>query len=167
MGLKPHLVKYLWTACIRPVILYGSHLWAGNITKTNADKLKRLNRLALLGFSHVHKGTPTASLEIIYDVPPIHLVALELGFSATDRILKASRVSWSGIGTRKKGHLLALQEKKPDLPPGASDLDNTFTHSWDVKALISQLPAKPTLKHAPKSTLMALKWRAEQDVASV
>ena len=125
------------------VILYGSHLWAGNITKTNAEKLKRLNRLALLGFSKVHKGTPTASLETIYDVPPIHLVAMELGFSATDRILKATKVSWSGVGPRKKGHLLAIQERKPDLPNGASDLDNTFTHNWETKALISQNPAAP------------------------
>ena len=40
MGLKPYLVRYLWKACIRPVILYGSHLWAGNISQTNKDKLK-------------------------------------------------------------------------------------------------------------------------------
>ena len=143
-GLQPRLVRYLWLACIRPVILYGSHVWVKHIGPDLIAKLKRLNRLAMLGMGHCHKGTPTAALELLLEVPPIHLAAEELAFSASDRIQRAMVSVWDGIGsTGRKGHLRALHDSKPTVDGDEPQLDYTIQTNWGLKAKVSTLPAKP------------------------
>ena len=72
-GPKPELMKWLWTAVIRPMISYASIIWGKGIKTHLKAKLRSLQRLALLCLGHVRRGTPTAGLEVITDTMPIDL----------------------------------------------------------------------------------------------
>ena len=74
-GPKPRLKKWGFTGMALPILTYGAMIWGHVInTKTHKDNLRRLNRLA-----GVRKSNPTRALEIIYDLPPLHLVIMRAG----------------------------------------------------------------------------------------
>ena len=86
-GPDPKKIKYLYTGIIRPAITYGSLIWHRAVeTNVAKDKLKRLNRLAMLTMAHVRKATPTDSLEVIYDLPPLDLMIKEMAAKAFVRL---------------------------------------------------------------------------------
>jgi ribonuclease HI len=73
-GLRPGVVHWLYTAVIRPVIAYGSLVWWPKGLQTTAQqKLTKIQRLACLGITGAMKTTPTAALEALLDLPPLHL----------------------------------------------------------------------------------------------
>ena len=140
-GLRPHLVAHIWLTCIRPVLLYASHVWAANPTKGIKTLLHKTTRLALLPIAHAHKGTPTAGLEIIHGVTPLHIKAKELAFAAHDRITRFLKPSWSGLGVgHLRGHLFRLSKLKPE-PPDSNPPDITMHVNWTIKAKISATQA--------------------------
>ena len=125
-GLRPHLMSYVWKTCIRPIILYGCHVWAHKLNKTTQTTLQNLERQALLLISPVHRGTPTAALQIIHQSKPLHLQALE--------------TAGSGLGLNgSKGHLLSLASRKPNIP--VSTPETILVQNWTNKANISKVPS--------------------------
>ena len=71
-GLSVQKLKWMYDAIIRPMVCYGSIVWANRISPTNRF-LMRVQRLALLMMGSFLKSTPTAGLEIIFSIPPLHL----------------------------------------------------------------------------------------------
>ena len=59
-------MKWIWTSIVSPTMLYACHTWAKRITERQRTILSKINRLALLGIAPVHRGTPTAGLEMSY-----------------------------------------------------------------------------------------------------
>jgi hypothetical protein len=60
------------------MLTYGSAVWGHAEQKTiMRDKLRKLQRLGLTAITYVHKDTPTMGLELIYDLPPLHLRIME------------------------------------------------------------------------------------------
>ena len=59
----------------------GAHMiWGHTINnKTTQEKLRRLNRLACNTIAAVRKSNPTRALEIIYDLPSLHLIIMKTG----------------------------------------------------------------------------------------
>jgi ribonuclease HI len=73
-GLKPAIVKWLYTAVIRPTILYGAVIWWGAVeTQAAQDALGRVQRLACLCITGAMSTTPTAALEVITGLLPLDL----------------------------------------------------------------------------------------------
>jgi ribonuclease HI len=73
-GLKPKLTLWIYTAIIRPIISYGSIAWWEKVSqKTAQDKLNKLQRLACLATLGASKSSPTNALELLLDLPPLHL----------------------------------------------------------------------------------------------
>lgn len=72
-GPRPSLTATMYRAAIRPFLLYGSVVWASRLTVALRNKLKQLNRLALLCIAPVLHGMPTAGLEVVYSVEPLDL----------------------------------------------------------------------------------------------
>ena len=86
-GPDPKKIKYLYTGIIRPTITYGAIIWHKAVeTNIAREKLKKLNRLAMLTMAHVRRATPTDGLEIIYDLPPLDLVIKEIAAKAFVRL---------------------------------------------------------------------------------
>lgn len=79
--------KWLWEGIIRPQLTYGCIIW-GMSAQSNywISKLGLLQRLAMLQMGHVRKSTPTATMEIMYGIPPLHLEIKRLAIMGCFRI---------------------------------------------------------------------------------
>jgi hypothetical protein len=59
---------------IRPVLTYGSTVWwlrvRYNVSRTEISKIERLACLAITG---VMKTSPTAAMEVLLGLPPLHV----------------------------------------------------------------------------------------------
>lgn len=73
-GLSPKITLWLYTAIIRPMFCYGSVVWwtRSNLT-TMVSKLQSFQRLACMAITGCMRTTPTAALEVIIGLPPLHL----------------------------------------------------------------------------------------------
>ena len=61
---KPSMIKWIYTAMIRPIMLYARVSWAGGLNKKYLErKLTNVQRLACLMISSVFPGTPTGAPE--------------------------------------------------------------------------------------------------------
>ena len=69
-GVRPALMKWIWTSIVTPIMLYVCHVWAKRVRMRQKLIINQIYRLALLGIAPVHRGTPTAGLEVIYGIPP-------------------------------------------------------------------------------------------------
>ena len=74
-GLRPRLLIWAYRAIVRPMLTYGSLVWA-KVTRNPKvkEKLKKLQRLALLVMGHFRKSTPTAGLEVMTFTTIKHLL---------------------------------------------------------------------------------------------
>ena len=106
------MLKWAYTAVVRPTITYASHIWANNLTEVNKKKLKAVNRLACLMMGKVQKSTPTAGMEVIFNLEPYEVVLEKHSIMTFFRISNQIRRFWTGIGkVKRKGHLLTLENK--------------------------------------------------------
>lgn len=73
-GFKPHVMKWLYTAVIRPKICYGSLVWWPAVKKVSVSrKLASLQRLACLAITGVMRTTPSIALNVLLGVPELSL----------------------------------------------------------------------------------------------
>ena len=110
-GPKPRITKWAYTGIVRPSLIYGSIVWAGTAQKPRiVKKLKQLQRLALVMIAHVRKSTPTAALELIYNIPPLDLFIRESALKTIARI----GLSQEWVSTHSLGHQGLLWSDLPD-----------------------------------------------------
>ena len=68
-GIKPSMMKWIYTAMIRPIMSYACVSWAGGLNKKYlVRKLTKVQRLACLMISSAFPGTPTGDLEILLNI---------------------------------------------------------------------------------------------------
>jgi hypothetical protein len=72
---KPIYTRWLYEGVIIPMLTYGSAVWGSHSAESHnlQKKLRSLQRLGLTAITFVRQGTPTMGMELIYDLPPIHL----------------------------------------------------------------------------------------------
>ena len=102
-GPKPKLIRWAYTGIVRPALTYGCVVWAKAVRKLpqkDKDKLRSLQRLALVQIASVRRSTPTSALEFIYNVPPLDIHIWELAQKTATRININPR--WYSSG--EKGH---------------------------------------------------------------
>ena len=92
-GLKPKIVRWIYTTLVRTMISYGSVIWwERTITTGNKAKLQKIQRLAEICITGALKTTPNASLNIICDLKPLHIHIIEEAMKSYIRI--ASWEAW-------------------------------------------------------------------------
>lgn len=118
-GPKPKLLRWAYTGMVRPIVLYASMVWAHEANNPAIETaLRRLNRLALNTIVKIPRSTPTRTVEIILDVPPLHLVALKEGLAAYQRLKPILSLQWEGVYqnlTHSTSHLKAWEVISNDL----------------------------------------------------
>ena len=73
-GLTPKVVHWLYTSVVRPVFSYGAVAWWVKAQdSTSASKLNHLQRLGLLAMTGAMSTTPTAALECLCGLQPLHI----------------------------------------------------------------------------------------------
>jgi len=106
-GPTPLLTRWLYTAIIRPQISYAAHVWANTINIQKIDKISRnIQRWALKQIGLFREKTPTAGLEIIAAIPPLHIHLQETALNTIAR-LRYTNVYFHKART---GHLNKWQE---------------------------------------------------------
>ena len=87
------------------MVLYGAHVWAHRTTKKQIQTLRTCNRKALLLLAPVHRGTPTRAAEVMLDITPLHIKAVENCLAADDRVKQSIQQTWQPKKRGGTGHL--------------------------------------------------------------
>ena len=68
-GPPPIQMRWILTGMIRPMLTYGSLVWAQQAQKLEKvqSALRKVQRLAMITMGHFRRSTPTAGLEVIMD----------------------------------------------------------------------------------------------------
>ena len=110
-GPSNHLLELAY----RGMLAYVSIAWHTRLKNQNVTtKLKQLNRLAMLLLTQgVYRSTPTKSMEILLNYPPLHMVLEAEASKALVRVKGKIKLKWDGIGYgNKRGSLLMLKNNQ-------------------------------------------------------
>ena len=73
-GISPKMMMWMYTAIVRPMLTYGSFIWYKEAEKTSFRiKLNKIQRLACVLTTGAIRTTPTAALEALLNLPPLHI----------------------------------------------------------------------------------------------
>ena len=87
-GVHPRYIFWIFNAIIKPIFLHGVIVWwKFSEPDDNQRYLSRLNRLASSIMTNAFKTTPTAALEYLLDLPPIHLTIQMAALNTCYRLL--------------------------------------------------------------------------------
>ena len=96
-GPKPHLMRWVYRCVVRPMILYGSVVWAHEAKRPkNVKLLRHVNRMAMCTYTKFPRSTPTQMLEIATDTFPLHTYLVKEALCAFIRLLPLMRLGWEG-----------------------------------------------------------------------
>ena len=118
-GIKPSMVKWIYTAMIRPIMSYACVSWAGGLNKKYlVRKLTKVQRLACLMISSAFPGTPTGALEIFLNITPIEEFLLAEAVRGSYRITVSGLWHVNPIGSfgKTKSHVDVCNEARKFLP---------------------------------------------------
>jgi retron-type reverse transcriptase len=77
-GLSPKLIYWSYRTIIRPIITYAALIWWPKMNqKIASERLSKVQRLACLGITGAMPTCPTAALEAMLDLPPLHLQVIK------------------------------------------------------------------------------------------
>ena len=92
---SPIYTRWLYTSAIVPMMSYGSAVWIKAIDEQGIrEKLSSLQRMGLLSITPVRRGTPTASLELLYNIPPLHILLRERAEMTFLRLGSLQQTHW-------------------------------------------------------------------------
>ena len=105
-GPKPNLIRWIYTAIVRPRIAYASISWGHTLKlEGRKDMLNKLNRLAAAMITPVRRSTPIKALEIIYDLIPLHLFCQQEALASMHRNSEVTNLKWLGQSKTCKSYI--------------------------------------------------------------
>ena len=73
-GLQPKQTEWLYKGTVRPILTYGSTVWINSLEKNCTNKtLEKIQRTACLMITGAMKSTPTAGMEALLNMTPLHI----------------------------------------------------------------------------------------------
>ncbi|XP_046811157.1 uncharacterized protein LOC124420850 [Lucilia cuprina] len=110
-GLSPNIVKWMYTAIVRPILTYGSLVWwTSTKKKFVVDQLYKVQRSACIGITGAIRTSPSEALNTILHILPIDLHIMTI--SACSAVRLNSSGSWI---SRTYGHAKILSLLPPIL----------------------------------------------------
>jgi len=71
---NPSILRWMQTIMIRPIITYGAAAWYNKIRQGTARQtLSKIQRLACLCITGAIRPCPTAAMQVMLDLTPLHL----------------------------------------------------------------------------------------------
>ncbi|XP_050309135.1 uncharacterized protein LOC126745359 isoform X3 [Anthonomus grandis grandis] len=132
-GLSPKMVHWMYTTMVRPIITYAAPIWWHAAEKrTVIQILNKTQRIACLGITGAMSTTPTAALENLIGLSPLHLVVRAEAITGAKRLLSNGATILS-----KDGHN-ALFDKIQDLGRLALRTDRTKVTYLDKPFIIKE-----------------------------
>jgi ribonuclease HI len=91
-GLKPDSVKWIYDMIVCPIITYGSVAWwSGSESAAAKATLGKINRMVCVAISGCMRSAPTASLEMLLGIAPLHLRIEAEAVISTGRLRRLGR----------------------------------------------------------------------------
>ena len=99
-------MKWVYTGIIRPRITYGAMIWSHcKKSKTMIKQLYNINRAACMMITSTTRTTPQASLELLYNIPPLDIYLKEIGLATYVRLQSQLDKLWATATTFSQPHL--------------------------------------------------------------
>jgi len=90
-GLSPKILHWIYTAIVRSRLSYASLIWWPRCRiSTVQQQLSKMQRLALTGITGAMKTAPTAALEVIMNIEPLHVHIEAKARSTALKMIKTS-----------------------------------------------------------------------------
>lgn len=136
-GLKPKVVRWLYTAIIRPILFYGSNVWH-HMTKINRVKmdLEHVQRMVLMGITGVMKSTPTKALEVLMSILPVDLFTEQEAMVTAIRLKNAN--CWKDSTNGHSTILNLYKEIIPELTMQSDKCTPQYIFDKNFKVTIPQ-----------------------------
>jgi len=103
-GMSPRIVNWIYTAVVKPILLYAVALWCKQRILT---PLKKVQRKAALCISGALRTTPNEALNTILNLPSLDLAGMERAESAAIRLRDTGQ--WEA---KIYGHAKIIQHDK-------------------------------------------------------
>ena len=114
-GLNPKTTHWVYTSIVRPLLTYGSVVWATGLDKKgNKLILTRIQRLACKMITGSMHSTPTAGMEILLGLRPIEIELKAAALSTCIRLVRAGH--WLSDNQVTKSHTKRLNEIRENIP---------------------------------------------------
>ena len=98
-GLSPRIINWLYTMMVRPIVTYAAIVWWTKTTQTStALKCEKLQRMVCLAITGAMRTCPTAAMEKIIGLTPLHLHIQEVAACCLLRINTTHRPPSNTIG---------------------------------------------------------------------
>lgn len=74
-GCNPYILRWMYTMMVRPIITYGAIAWGKRANLITARKeLEKIQRLACVCITGSMRSCPTAAMEVLLELTPLHIV---------------------------------------------------------------------------------------------
>jgi len=129
-GFKPHTMRWIYNAIIRPAISYGATIWInGTKTKTNQTKLGRIQRLSNIMVTGALPSTPGTALDIITNTTPMELWLDEEAAKGALRLKSLGHWLTTPTSSKKpsksfQSHISSMNDYLSDIPAAQEPQDN-------------------------------------------
>lgn len=98
-GLSPKAMMWIYIAIVRPMLAYAAFIWWPRCKIEAIQKqLAKLQRLALLSITGAMKSTPTAALEALLNIEPLHIYVESMARATCLRLHQSSLLITSDYG---------------------------------------------------------------------
>ena len=144
-GPNPNILRWMWTNITRPKLTYGATIWSQSInTVSKISMLQKIQRAALMRLGQFRMNTPGPVLEVITNVPPLHLFLRECALKGAVRNRDFLTQDWSGYREKwkkaKGQHILTVKEGtafmlKKELKQLGCDIKCSFDQIPKIRAL--------------------------------
>jgi len=115
-GLGPKVMRWVYTAVIRPSIEYGAVVWAHALkTQSRTSRLVRLQRCALLAITGAMNSTATTAMESLIGLPPLDIHIQARALSTWHRLKRNNQIYWSPLQTGTRSHVHWCTEKSKEI----------------------------------------------------
>ena len=131
------------------MLCYGAMIW-GHRAPELAAKLRRVNRMAINTFASFPKSTPTAALEVMLDVMPLHIFCEQEAIAARIRLSKVLEFGWSGRNSNKThstSHMKRWNDRLKEYELKVSDCDSCKERAPENKFSINRDSFDGKAKH--------------------
>lgn len=106
-GLNPKIIEWLYKTIVRPIISYAALIWWPRVTTKECEKaLSTIQRTACLAITGAGRSCPTAAVQVILDLTPLHIFIKNEAAKWAIRIKISQNLKPGDL----KGHLSILSE---------------------------------------------------------
>lgn len=145
-GLNPKMTLWLYTRVVRPMIAYGAIVWWNKTRQSGvARQLSCVQRLACLATTGAMRTTPTAAMEVLLNLPPLHIFIQKEARSIRYRLLQGHAPISQQHGS---DHLKLYEELRADPLLGMHSDSMIPRYSYEKNFKV-QIPGREAWEEGP------------------